>query len=135
MNYYLLLGVPEDADADRIRSAFRALARRYHPDAGKGSSADRFREILSAYETLNDPTRRWRYDRILHERRTPIPQVVEPLRAQAAPEPMLRPKTKVVRTNLMYDPVWPPRLNDLIDELFQSWDEVFFVVWRGGDRI
>ena len=65
MNYYVLLGISQDADADTIRSAFRALARRYHPDAGEGSSAERFREILTAYETLNDPARRWHHDRTL----------------------------------------------------------------------
>jgi len=97
MNYYLLLGVPQDADADTIRSAFRVLARRYHPDAGEGSSAERFREVLAAYETLNDPTRRRHYDRALQEgllRRRPF---VEPLSAQAAPEPMFSRRREVVR--------------------------------------
>ena len=126
MNYYVLLGVPHDADADTIRSAFRALARRYHPDAGAGASADRFREILTAYETLNDPTRRGDYDRVLQKRRTPMGQVVEPSRAQAAPEPMLSRRTGVIYTPLVYEPLWPMRLTGLMDELLQSWDEVFF---------
>ena len=52
MNYYILLGVAQDADADTIRSAFRGLARRYHPDAGEGSSADRFREVLVSYRPI-----------------------------------------------------------------------------------
>jgi curved DNA-binding protein CbpA len=134
MNYYLLLGVPQDADADTIRSAFRALARRYHPDAGEGSSADRFREILSAYETLNDPRRRGDYDLRLHNRRVPIAQFVEPLRAQAAPEPMLRQGSRVVRPNCEYAPR-PTRLNELLDELFQSWDELFFGTPRRRDRV
>jgi curved DNA-binding protein CbpA len=122
MNYYLLLGVPQDADADTIRSAFRVLARRYHPDAGEGSSAERFREILAAYETLNDPTRRWHYDRAL-QRPVPRPRVVEPLRAQAAPEPMLRRRREV------------QHLDELIDELFQAWDEMYFYAPRRRDRI
>jgi DnaJ domain len=37
MNYYVVLGIAEDADEETIRSAFRALARRYHPDVGVGS--------------------------------------------------------------------------------------------------
>jgi curved DNA-binding protein CbpA len=135
MNYYVLLGVPHDADADTIRSAFRALARRYHPDAGAGASADRFREILTAYETLNDPTRRGDYDRILQKRRTPVAQVVEPLRAQAAPEPMLSRRTGVVHTNSVYEPLWPTRLTELIDELFQPWDEVFLGAPRRRDGV
>ncbi len=52
MNYYVVLGIAEDADVDTIRSAFRALARRYHPDAGPGSSTVEFQRVLEAYETL-----------------------------------------------------------------------------------
>jgi len=40
MDYYVVLGIAEDADDETIRSAFRALARRYHPDVGAGSSPD-----------------------------------------------------------------------------------------------
>jgi curved DNA-binding protein CbpA len=135
MNYYLLLGVPQDADPDTIRSAFRTLARRYHPDAGEGSSADRFREILVAYETLNDPRRRQDYDRRLPDRRAPAAQFVEPLRAQAAPEPMLRPRSRVVHEYLRYEPFGPTRLHELIDELFQSWDELLFGTPRRRGRV
>ena len=134
MNYYLLLGVPQDADADTIRSAFRVLARRYHPDAGEGSSAERFREILAAYETLNDPTRRWHYDRAL-ERPIPRSRVVEPLRAQAAPEPMLSRRREVVRNHLVDGSPWPRHLDELIDELFRAWDEMYFYAPRRRDRI
>jgi hypothetical protein len=49
MNYYVVLGISQDADPVAIRSAFRARARQYHPDAGEGSSVDKFREILTAY--------------------------------------------------------------------------------------
>jgi curved DNA-binding protein CbpA len=135
MNYYLLLGVPRDADAETIRSAFRVLARRYHPDAGEGSSAERFREILAAYETLNNPTRRCHYDRALQERPVPRPRVVEPLRAQAAPEPMFSRQREVVRKHSTYSSLGPRHLDELIDELFQAWDEMFFGAPRCRDRI
>jgi curved DNA-binding protein CbpA len=134
MNYYLLLGIPHDADADTIRSAFRTLARRYHPDAGEGSSAERFREVLAAYETLNDPTRRLRYDRTLRNASPSLAQYVEPLRAHTVPEPMLRPSTRVVRTNSISEPLDPDRVEQLIEELFESWNEVFFGVPRRRDR-
>jgi curved DNA-binding protein CbpA len=134
MNYYLLLGVSQDADAETIRSAFRALARRYHPDAGEGSSVDRFREILAAYETLNDPTRRGHYDRILENRRAPI-AFTEPLRANGAPESMLRTGSGVVYTNRVYERLEPTHFDELIDELFRSWDEFFFGVPRRRDRV
>lgn len=126
MNYYVLLGVPQDADVDTIRSAFRALARRFHPDTGEGSSAARFREILTAYETLNDPARRLRYDRTLQNTRLSKAPFIEPLRAEPFPESMLRPRTRVVRTNPADEPCDPTRLDQLIEELFQSWDEIFF---------
>ena len=134
MSYYLVLGVPRDADADTIRRAFRVLARRYHPDAGEGSSAERFREILTAYETLNDPTRRWHYDRTL-ERPVSRRRFVEPLRAHAAPEPMMSRRGEVLRTPLAYGSLGPRHLDELIEELFQAWDEMFFGAPRRRDRI
>ena len=134
MNYYVLLGISQDADADTIRRAFRTLARRYHPDAGEGSSADRFREILTAYETLNDPTRRSHYDRTLQERRVSIRRFAEPLRAQSAPEPMVGRRREVVRKNVTYESPGPRHLDELIHELFRQWDEMFFGAPRPGDR-
>jgi curved DNA-binding protein CbpA len=132
MNYYLLLGVPQDADAETIRSAFRVLARRYHPDAGDGSSAEMFREVLAAYQTLNDPTRRWHHDRALQARPVHRPRFVEPLRAQAAPEPMFSRRGEAVRRD-SYGSLRPRHLDELIDGLFQAWDEMFFGASRRRD--
>ena len=61
MDYYVVLGIAEDADDETIRSAFRALARRYHPDVGAGSSPVEFQRAREAYETLADPERRRRF--------------------------------------------------------------------------
>lgn len=61
-DYYAILGVSRAADSATIHSAFRTLARQYHPDAGSGSSASKFREVLEAYHTLSDPARRRRHD-------------------------------------------------------------------------
>jgi len=135
MNYYLLLGISQDADADTIRSAFRALARRYHPDTGEGSSAEKFREILVAYETLNDPTRRSAYDRILQDRRALRAPIVEPLRARVVPEPMRDPRLRIVHTNPGNAARGSLRLNELIDEWFLSWEESFFGAPRRRDRM
>lgn len=60
-DYYKILGVPRGADDKAIKTAYRRLARRYHPDVNKGS-ADRFKEISEAYEVLSDPEKRRRYD-------------------------------------------------------------------------
>jgi molecular chaperone DnaJ len=64
MNYYEVLDVSANATDDEIKRAFRALARKYHPDANPDDPAavERFKEINDAYETLRDPERRRRYD-------------------------------------------------------------------------
>jgi molecular chaperone DnaJ len=62
-DYYDLLGVARDADADTLKRAYRRLARQYHPDINKDPGAeDKFKEIGRAYEVLSDPQTRSRYD-------------------------------------------------------------------------
>ena len=62
-DYYDLLGVSRDADADTLKRAYRRLARQYHPDVNKDPGAeDKFKEIGRAYEVLGDPQTRARYD-------------------------------------------------------------------------
>ena len=63
-DYYQILGVPKTADAKAIKSAYRKLARKYHPDQNPGNkaAAERFKEINEANEVLSDPEKRQRYD-------------------------------------------------------------------------
>ena len=62
-DYYRILGVDRKADDKTIKSAYRRLARKHHPDVAKGKdSGDRFKEINEAYEVLSDPEKRRRYD-------------------------------------------------------------------------
>jgi curved DNA-binding protein CbpA len=60
MSLYDDLGVPEDADEATIKKAFRSKAQQAHPD--KGGNAEKFGELVRAYEVLSDPERRKTYD-------------------------------------------------------------------------
>src|SRR5512133_1271261 len=90
MNYYVVLGIAEDADDETIRSAFRALARRYHPDVGAGSSPLEFQRAREAYEALADPERRRRYDRQLQSARARPVVVRELVVSRPFAEPLPR---------------------------------------------
>ncbi len=62
-DFYQILGVSRDADADTLKSAYRKLARQFHPDVNKDPGAeDKFKEIGRAYEALANPETRARYD-------------------------------------------------------------------------
>jgi len=62
-DYYKILGVDRQADDRAIKSAYRRLARKHHPDVAKSKDAgERFKEISEAYEVLSDPEKRRRYD-------------------------------------------------------------------------
>lgn len=93
ISYYVVLGIAEDADSDTIRSAFRALARRYHPDAGAGSSTREFRRALEAYETLSDPERRRLYDQDLRGARVRPTIIAESIDLTPLADPVFRYRT------------------------------------------
>jgi molecular chaperone DnaJ len=63
-DYYELLGVPRKAGAKDIRTAFRKLARKYHPDLNPGdkSAEEKFKQLQEAYDVLSDPKKRQMYD-------------------------------------------------------------------------
>jgi molecular chaperone DnaJ len=65
-DFYSVLGVPPDAGADKIKKAYRKLARQYHPDTNSSdpSPERRFKEIGEAYSVLGDPEQRQQYDAV-----------------------------------------------------------------------
>jgi DnaJ-class molecular chaperone len=64
-DYYAVLGVPKNAPEKEIKSAYRKLARKWHPDANpqnQQQAEEKFKEISEAYEVLGDPEKRKKYD-------------------------------------------------------------------------
>jgi molecular chaperone DnaJ len=63
-DYYAILGVGRNSDAETLKSAYRNCAKQYHPDRNPGDKAaeDRFKKCAEAYEVLADPEKRRRYD-------------------------------------------------------------------------
>lgn len=102
-NYYAVLGVSKDANLEKIKKAYRTVAKKYHPDAG-GSSKDseKFMEAKEAYETLADEASRKKYDRELERQ-------ASGLRIKSMP--------RVVRKR-------PPFFDD-VDSLFSLMDDFF----------
>jgi len=66
-DYYEVLGVSKTASDTEIKSAFRRLAKQYHPDVNKEEgAAEKFKEIGEAYQVLSDPQKRKQYDQFGH---------------------------------------------------------------------
>ena len=137
MNYYVVLGIDEGADRETIRSAFRGLVRRYHPDVGVGASSDAFRAVVEAYETLNDPARRRVYDRALQRNRLRSPArvqvVVEPLANRVTAEPMV---SAHFRSGGYRGPAFAHvqvEVEELVEHVFRSFDVGFWSIRRTRD--
>jgi hypothetical protein len=88
VDYYAMLGVAPNADADEVTRAFRALAKQLHPDAAPDDAASaRFRDIAAAYAVLGDGRTRVEYDRVRAESLGPSRVRVAPSGRPAKPVP------------------------------------------------
>ncbi len=67
-DYYDILGISKNADADTIKKAFRKLAKKYHPDSNTGNpkAEQMFKDVNEAYSILGDPEKRKLYDQFGH---------------------------------------------------------------------
>ena len=64
-DYYAILGVPKNSAEKDVKSAYRKLARKWHPDANpdnQRAAEEKFKDIQEAYEVLGDPEKRKKYD-------------------------------------------------------------------------
>ena len=68
-DYYEVLGVTKTASKDEIKSAYRKIAMKYHPDRNPDNkeAEDKFKEAAEAYEVLSDDDKRAKYDRYGHQ--------------------------------------------------------------------
>lgn len=128
MNLYAVLVVPRNADDETLRNAYRTLARRYHPDRGLGSSAEKFRQVNEAYETLINPGSRHTYDLSLRWIEPRAPLRVDPTVTQSGHPPIedaavfgtfsANPQRGVLRTAV--------GLDEVFDQCFSLFDDLFF---------
>lgn len=121
-NQYAVLHVPEDSDPPAIRHAYRVLARRYHPDAGIGSSAQKFRDVTEAYDVLIDPQRRREHDIDLARSRA---------HPNVQPEPLIpdRPTRSPFRRSAVPAHHSAFGFEREIESLFQMFDDIFERMW------
>lgn len=114
MNHYLLLGLQTDADEGQIKTAYRRMAKRFHPDTNQGSeaAAELFRQLHEAYRVLTDPGLRTLYDAKLlaaQQQAAQRKQAEQKARRAAQPRPAVEPQQKFNRF-----------LNSLLGALFEE---------------
>ena len=117
-SYFAILGISPDATVDEIRSAYRRLAKEYHPDLYTGSSS-RFRDIQEAYSVLGDEHKRRVYE---HRIRKRMPKMTLKPSAYAGPEPLIPEQ----------DPVDLGTISPVrsFQSLTPSLDEIFDWLWH-----
>ena len=117
-SYFAILGISPNATLDEIRSAYRRLAKEYHPDHYSGGS-ERFRDIQEAYSVLGNNRRRREYQQRI--RKVPLTRSVRP-GTHPEPEPLI-PEERPVDIG----EISPARS---FQSFTPSFDEIFDWLWR-----
>lgn len=127
-NYYIILGIPASSSQEQIKTAYRRLAKEYHPDRyGQGRSP--FQVIQEAYSVLSDPKQRRAYDHGRQLQRPPSSRgvKVEPMQSRLEPEPLVPEQGPV---DLGEAPLvrmfegYGPSLDALFDRIFGNFSEI-----------
>jgi molecular chaperone DnaJ len=106
-DYYALLGVQADADAEALRLAWRQLASRWHPDRAGVAATVVFQQLSAAYAVLSDPLARAAYDRRRRARAGGAGGTGSPRAAAAAPPAgPVRPAAPGVMLGRLSKPLW-----------------------------
>lgn len=116
-SYFAILGITSDATQEEVRSAFRRLAKEFHPDHYYGGSSV-FREIQEAYSVLGDTQRRLQYENSLKQASAGTPKR---RRVQPGPEPLI-PENR----SMDIGEISPVRS---FERFTPSFDEVFDWLW------
>ncbi len=117
-SYFAILEVTSGATPYEVHSAYRRLAKEYHPDHYEGGS-DRFRQIQEAYSVLGDPSRRKDYEKRLSEK-VPVRKAPWPM-PHAEPEPLIPEQAAVDLGEIS-----PVRS---FERFAPSFDEIFDWLW------
>lgn len=113
---YTLLGISFDASDEKIKSAYRKLAIKYHPDVNKDEkSVEKFKEISKAYELLSDKQRRRQYDAMMGYYNRPRPKTAQPEKPKAKGKPPSQPSQGNDKTD-KFNKVF----NDIFEGIFAS---------------
>lgn len=90
-DYYKILQVAPDASTEVIQMAYKALAKKYHPDLNPGqeeAAQEKMKDVNEAYEILSDKDKRWQYDQIYYRQEKTAQKT-----SYSAPEPPKRAQT------------------------------------------